>query len=91
MNECEKVYIKGKDFDSLYEAFENVIPAYTYTPTIDELKIMVKDLKKYAVFLMWIEDTGETTADNEEVHSIISAIIKKYIVIINDDKKKDTV
>ena len=67
MNDIEEVYLKGKDFDLLYETFVNVTPAYTYVPTIDELKFMVKDLKKYAVFLLWIEDTGE--------------IMKKYIIL----------
>lgn len=84
MNDIEEVYLKGKDFDLLYETFVNVTPAYTYVPTIDELKFMVKDLKKYAVFLLWIEDTGEITADNEEIHNIISEIIKKYIIVKDD-------
>ena len=42
---------------------------------------MVKDLKKYAVFLLYIDDKGEVTDVNRDIHEIISEVIRQFIVI----------
>lgn len=82
MKQIKKVKIKGSDLDILYEAFDNMERrADYYTPTIDELKQMIMNLKKYALFLMWINETGEINEENEEQHAIIEQIIKQYIII----------
>ena len=82
MSNIKKVIISGDDFDKLYGAFEKIkFRADTYVPTKAELKGMVQDLETYAVFLMWLDDTGEVTEENEEMHTIISSIVKDYIII----------
>lgn len=82
MNQIKKVMIKGSDMDKLYEAFDKMEHSpEDYTPSIKELKKMVLELPKYAIFLMWLNESGERTNENEQQHDIIEHIIRNYIVI----------
>ena len=84
-NSINKVKIKSSDLDNLYEAFDNIETEIgAYVPTQIELKKMVKDLKKYAVFLLYIDDKGEVTDENRDIHEIISEVIHQFIVIDYD-------
>lgn len=87
MNQIKKVIIKGSDLDRLYEAFDEMKDnerAMLYTPSILELQKMVIQLDKYAIFLLWINETGEVNEENEDQHSIIEQIIKQYVIIDNE-------
>ena len=80
----KKVMIKGTELDKLYETFENIdFRAGEYVPEPEQLQLMVQNLTQYGIFLMWIDDTGDITAENQDMHDIISSVIKKYIVIDN--------
>lgn len=80
----KKVMIKGTELDKLYETFENIdFRAGEYVPEPEQLQLMVQNLTQYGIFLMWIDDTGDITAENQDIHDIISSVIKKYIVIDN--------
>ncbi len=80
----KKIVIKGSDFDKLYEVFDDMdFRAYEYVPTIEELKYMIQDLVNYGVFLLWLDDTGDITEENEAAHELISDVIKHFIIIDN--------
>lgn len=78
----KKVTIKGEDIDRIYDEFTAMdFRAEYYVPTAEELKTMVLNLKEWALFLLWINDTGEITEENANEHAIIEQIIKEYIII----------
>ena len=84
-DKIKKVTIKCADIDKIYDEFTAMdFKAEYYVPTVEELKSMVLNLKEWAIFLLWINDTGEITEENSEEHAIIEQIIKEYIIIDYD-------
>ena len=84
-DKIKKVTIKCADIDKIYDEFTAIdFKAEDYVPTVEELKSMVLNLKEWAIFLLWINDTGEITEENSEEHAIIEQIIKEYIIIDYD-------
>ena len=55
-------------------------PAFEYCPTIEELKLIVQNPEKYAPFLMWIDETGYDTEENQEARAIIRAYLNNYVL-----------
>ncbi len=83
MMELKKAYIKNKDFGKFYDFCDSTkFRAGEYVPTKAELKKMLDNIQEYILFLMWIDDTGEVTSENEDEHLIISKILKECLEIV---------
>ena len=71
--------------NQMYDTFDAMdYKADDYVPTEDELKEICENLPEYMPFLLWIEETGETTEENETIRSIIKSIILKQLEVLDE-------
>ncbi len=59
------------------------IKADTYCPSPEEFdEIIDKNLPKYMPFLLWIDETGFTTAENEERREYLRRFIYEKLIVV---------
>lgn len=83
-------------YDRFTELFNRMeYRADEYTPTIDELEGPITCyFPKYALFLMWIDETGVTTPDNAWPRRIIRGLLTEGLELFSEDtasSRKETV
>lgn len=81
-----KVSCSQDDLEKFYRAFEEMdfLP-YTYTPSMEELQGEIREnIGQYVPFLLWIDEMGIITKENELEHSEIRNMLKECLVITED-------
>lgn len=84
----EKVQVTYDEEDELYlvlDMMDDDSKADDYCPSIEDLKIIARDLKKYYKFLVWIIETGYNTPDNEKNRYIIERMLKEYVEFVEPE------
>ena len=55
--------------------------AEEYVPSEEDFVEICENLNEYMLFLIWIDETGVSTEDNQEMRKRINRLIKDYLVI----------
>lgn len=78
-----QVEITQEDLDSFYEVFKmGKKSAGEYCPTPEECdEILIKDLKQYLPFMLWIEHTGWETAENAKNRRYLRLLLYKCMIV----------
>ena len=86
-DKIRKIHCTYADMEKYYTAFENIsfLP-YDFTPTMDQLENEIcPNIEQYVVFLLWIDEMGVRTQENELEHNEISNILKHCLILLEDD------
>lgn len=80
-----KIICTDEDFEKYCEVFDKMtFQAENYVPTLKEIKtVIVPNLPKYMLFLLWIDCTGYETNNNAKIRRLIRQIIHNNLKIIN--------
>ena len=66
-----KVVLSSLEFDQLLEKLDSVNLECDYIPDIEDIKKYAeKDIKKYLLFLLWIDSNHPEPADEEEMQNL---------------------
>lgn len=81
-----RITISEEDFEKYCEVFDRMKwQAKEYAPTVEEIqKEILPNMKQYALFLIWIDCTGEETPANKESREWIREILKESLEIIRE-------
>lgn len=74
-------------YDRFTELFNRMeYRADEYTPTIDELEgPITRHFPKYALFLMWIDETGVVTPENAWPRRIIRGLLTEGLELFSEE------
>ena len=69
----KKIVCTYDDYDKFLEVFQKMnFKALDYAPTKSEMiNTIIPNIENYLLFLLWIDETGNTTEDNKEVRDLI--------------------
>lgn len=78
-----RVFVTETGFDKFLEIINRgTIRADAYCPTQEECdQILVKELDKYAPFMLWVIETGYDTPENKENRTYLRRLLYSKMII----------
>lgn len=78
----EKIVCTEEQYNSIYDRIDQMdVLAEEYVPSEEDFVEICENLNEYMLFLIWIDETGVSTEDNQEMRKRINRLIKDYLVI----------
>lgn len=78
----KKIVCTEEQYNSIYDRIDQMdVLAEEYVPSEEDLVEICENLNEYMLFLIWIDETGVSTEDNQEMRKRINRLIKDYLVI----------
>lgn len=78
----KKIVCTEEQYNSIYERIDQMdVLAEEYVPSEEDFVEICENLNEYMLFLIWIDETGVSTEDNQEMRKRINRLIKDYLVI----------
>ena len=78
----KKIVCTEEQYNSIYDRIDQMdVLAEEYVPSEEDFVEICENLNEYMLFLIWIDETGVSTEDNQEMRKPINRLIKDYLVI----------
>lgn len=78
----KKIVCTEEQYNSIYDRIDQMdVLAEEYVPSEEDFVEICEYLNEYMLFLIWIDETGVSTEDNQEMRKRINRLIKDYLVI----------
>lgn len=78
----KKIVCTEEQYNSIYDRIDQMdVLAEEYVPSEEDFGEICENLNEYMLFLIWIDETGVSTEDNQEMRKRINRLIKDYLVI----------
>lgn len=78
----KKIVCTEEQYNSIYDRIDQMdVLAEEYVPSEEDFVEICENLNEYMLFLIWIDETGVSTEDNQEMRKRINRLIKDYLVI----------
>lgn len=79
----ETIYMSFDEFCNICEQIDAMErKAESYCPTEDDIIFrMLDNLDVYIEFLIWVQETGFTTPENEKDRKYLNKFLEEYLVI----------
>lgn len=78
----KKIVCTEEQYNSIYDRIDQMdVLAEEYVPLEEDFVEICENLNEYMLFLIWIDETGVSTEDNQEMRKRINRLIKDYLVI----------
>ena len=78
----KKIVCTEEQYNSIYDRIDQMdVSAEEYVPSEEDFVEICENLNEYMLFLIWIDETGVSTEDNQEMRKRINRLIKDYLVI----------
>lgn len=78
----KKILCTEEQYNSIYDRIDQMdVLAEEYVPSEEDFVEICENLNEYMLFLIWIDETGVSTEDNQEMRKRINRLIKDYLVI----------
>lgn len=78
----KKIVCTEEQYNSIYDRIDQMdVLAEEYVPSEEDFVEICENLNQYMLFLIWIDETGVSTEDNQEMRKRINRLIKDYLVI----------
>lgn len=86
-----KIRCTFDDYDQICDIVGRMyFRANEYTPTMEELRNIVEPrFEKYMLFLIWIDETGETTDLNRGERAEIRRILNRNLVLYDPEDEEE--
>lgn len=82
----QKILCTDKQYNSIYDRIDQMdVYADDYVPSEEDFKEICENLNDYMLFLIWIDETGISTNENEGMRKRINRLIKEHLIIKEDD------
>lgn len=89
MDDIPKVYLTYDDYDALCEVISHMhFRAQNYVPTLQEIyTIITPHFPDYALLLIWIDQTGQSTVETRYRLKIIRELLYQGIVLVDSKEE----
>lgn len=78
----KKIVCTEEQYNSIYDRIDQMdVLAEEYVPSEEDFVEICENLNEYMLFLIWIDETGVSTEDNQKMRKRINRLIKDYLVI----------
>lgn len=78
----KKIVCTEEQYNSIYDRIDQMdVLAEEYVPSEEDFVEICENLNEYMLFLIWIDETGVSTEDNQEMRKRINRLIKDCLVI----------
>ena len=78
----KKIVCTEEQYNSIYDRIDQMdVLAEEYVPSEEDFVEICENLNEYMLFLIWIDETGVSTEDNQEMRKRMNRLIKDYLVI----------
>ena len=78
----KKIVCTEEQYNSIYDRIDQMdVLAEEYVPSEEDFVEICENHNEYMLFLIWIDETGVSTEDNQEMRKRINRLIKDYLVI----------
>ena len=78
----KKIVCTEEQYNSIYDRIDQMdVLAEEYVPSEEDFVEICENLNEYMLFLIWIDESGVSTEDNQEMRKRINRLIKDYLVI----------
>lgn len=78
----KKIVCTEEQYNSIYDRIDQMdVLAEEYVPSEEDFVEICENLNEYMLFLIWIDETGVSTEDNQGMRKRINRLIKDYLVI----------